>query len=334
MANATIRDVAKLAQVSLGTMSNYLNDNKPVAKPTRDRIEEAIHELEFVPNSAVRTLHGHRSHVLAFIVPDGTNPFFREVARGIEDVAVEQSHVVVVCNTESGDPARERHYATALAEMRVRAAIAVASPTSDKLLTKLARTGAQAVILGATKSEQFSSVAVDDRLGGRLAMEHLLSIGRSNVALLGGVGAAPQIRDRLAGYLDAMVAAGLDPATLRRVDATSGSVTERSRAARTLLDLADAPDGVVCANDMLALALETEAMRAGVRVPHDIAIVGYDDIESAEAAPIPLTSIAQPQYEIGRRAAELAFADITAEPEFVQFEPVLIARASTRASAE
>lgn len=330
--NTTIRDVAKLAQVSLGTVSNYLNSNKPISDTTRTRIEDAITKLEFVPNAAVRTMHGHRSHVLAFIVPDGSNPFFTEVARGIEDVAIENGHVVVWCNTEAGDESRERHYANALAEMRVRAAIAVTSPTSDRMLTKLARTGARPVLLGSPHADRFSSVVLDDRLGGRLAMEHMLATGRRNVALLSGFGAAPQIRERLAGYQEAMVAAGLDAASLRQVDETSATVAERAAAARAVLDLPDRPNAVVCANDTLALALETEAHRAGLRIPEDLAIVGYDNIEAAAAAPVPLTSISRPQYEIGRRAAELAFTDAAEPTEFARFAPTLVARASTAVS--
>lgn len=328
MANATIRDVARLAEVSLGTVSNYLNGNKRVADRTRARIDDAVEKLEFVPNSAVRVLHGHRSHVLAFIVPDGTNPFFREVARGIEDVAVSRGHVVVSCNTE-GDPMREQHYVKALSEMRVRAAIAVASPTTDSLLSKIKRTGARAVMLGSPTADRFSSIVVDDRLGGRLAMEHLLALGRKGVVLLGGPGAAPQIRERLAGYQDAIRAAGSDLIELRRIDAASGSVADRSAAAREVLTLSPTPDAVVCANDMLALALETEAIRAGVRVPDDLAIVGYDDIEPAAAAPIPLTTVHQPQYEIGRRAAELAFAEPDEPATFVSLDPHLVPRWST-----
>lgn len=329
MANATIRDVARLAEVSVGTVSNYINGNKRVADATRVRIEGAIDKLEFVPNSAVRVLHGHRSHVIAFVVPDGTNPYFREVARGIEDVAIEQAHVVVSCNTEGGDPDRELHYATALAEMRVRAVIAVASPTSSALLRKVSRTGGRAVLLGARHADTYSSVAVDDRLGGRLAMEHLLATGRRSLALLAGTGGEPQIRDRLAGYHDAMRATGVAPESLRRFDAASGSAAARSLAAALLVAEENRPDGVVCANDMLAVALESEAIRAGIRIPEDLAIVGYDDIEAAAAAPVPLTSVSQPQYEIGRRAAEMAFAAPDDPPEFVQFTPQLVARRST-----
>jgi LacI family transcriptional regulator len=327
MVNATIRDVARLADVSLGTISNYLNDSKPVSDETRLKIEAAIEKLDFVPNSAVRQLHGHLSHVIAFIVPDGGNPFFQEIAKGIEDVAISERHVVVACNTE-GEAAREGHYARALGEMRVRAAIAVASPTTHSMLVRLARTGTRGVVLG-PRDPDFSSVDVDDRAGGRLAMRHVLERGYRNLLFFGGPAAGPQIEGRSAGYADELRAAGRDPGELRRLDALSGSPFDRSLAARAILDLPELPDAVLCANDLLALALEAEAIRAGIRIPEDLAIVGYDDIEGARTAPIPLTTVHAPAYEIGRRAAELAFAGRDEAPEHVNLDPTLLARWST-----
>lgn len=327
MVNATIRDVARLAEVSIGTISNYLNESKPVSDETRGKIQAAIEKLEFVPNSAVRVLHGHLSHVIAFIVPDGGNPFLQEIAKGIEDVAISERHVVVACNTE-GAAEREQHYARALGEMRVRAAIAVASPTTHSMLGRLARTGTRGVVLG-PRDPDFSSVDVDDREGGRLAMRHVVERGYQRLLFFGGPAAGPQIEGRSSGYADELRAAGRDPGELLRLDAMSGSPTDRSAAARAILNLPELPDAVLCANDLLALALEAEAIRAGIRIPEDLAIVGYDDIEGARTAPIPLTTVHAPAYEIGRTAAQLAFARRGAPPEHISLDATLIARWST-----
>ncbi|MBC7597372.1 MAG: LacI family DNA-binding transcriptional regulator [Kineosporiaceae bacterium] len=332
MVNATIRDVARLAGVSLGTISNYLNENKAVSTVTSQKIEAAIEKLDFVPNSAVRVLHGHLSHVIAFIVPDGGNPFFQEIAKGIEDVAISERHVVVACNTE-GTPEREGHYARALGEMRVRAAIAVASPTTHSMLVRLSRTGTRGVVLG-PRDPKFSSVDVDDRTGGRLAMRHVIERGYERLLFFGGPAAGPAIEGRTAGYADELRAAGRDPGELLRLDSASGSPSARSAAARAILDLPDLPDAVLCANDLLALALEAEAIRAGIRIPEDLAIVGYDDIESARTAPIPLTTVHAPAYEIGCRAAQLAFASSSAPAEHVSLEPSLLSRWSTDGAPE
>lgn len=325
---STIRDVARAANVSLGTVSNYLSGKKPISEGMRERIASVIEELQFVPNAAVRVMQGGRSHVIAFIVPDSGNPFFLEVARGIEDVAIANGHVVVSCNTE-GDRERERHYAKALSEMRVGAVIAVASKTNEELLTTLQAAGVRVVTLGRQlPGGHFPTIAVDDLRGGFIAMSHVLQRGHRRVAFLGAPEAESQIRERFAGCVAAYSDTGLDPSDLLRVDADLNSPTARSTAARGILALDPRPTAVVCANDVIALALEAEAIRAGLRIPADIAIVGYDDIEGAAIAPVPLTTVYQPRYALGHRAAELALSvdyPATKEPPF---SPSLVIRES------
>ncbi|GAB3598507.1 LacI family DNA-binding transcriptional regulator [Microbacterium tumbae] len=324
---STVREVADHAHVSVGTISNYLNDRKPIAEPTRARIEAAIAELNFVPNTAVRVMRGARSRVIALLVPDSGNPYFAEMLRGIEDVAVRHGHVVVTCNTD-GDPDREEHYAQALAELRVRATIVVPSATSEAQLAFLQDWGSKIVGLGlGDAATGHSAVVVDDHEGGRLAMSHLLDRGHRDIAYFGGPAADPQIEGRLAGCLDAMSSFGLDLGGLRRFDAASNLPADRSAAARTILGAHSRPTAVVCANDVLALALQFEALRAGLRVPADVAMVGYDDIEGASTAPVQLTTVRQPGYELGMRAAELAMEPVNSV-EIVRYTPELVVRES------
>ncbi|AQX78937.1 hypothetical protein BWO91_02020 [Plantibacter flavus] len=328
-AQSTIRDVARVAGVSIGTMSNYLNGTKPLAESTRKRIDAAIEELQFVPNVAVRVMRGGRSHVIAFIVPDSGNPFFLEVARGIEDVAIAHGHVVVSCNTE-GDLERERHYAKALSEMRVSAVIAVASTTNENLLHTLQQSGVRVVTLGSHLPDHpYPAIDVDDYRGGVLAMEHLLERGHRQVAFLGAPEAETQIHERFAGCCAAYKAAGLDPDGILRVDAASNSPRARSAAARAILDRTPRPIAVVCANDVIALALETEALRSGLRIPGEVAIIGYDDIEGAEIAPVSLTTVHQPRYELGHLAAELALSKDYPVVSGELFTPHVVSRSST-----
>jgi LacI family transcriptional regulator len=327
--HSTIRDVARVADVSLGTISNYLSGKKPISDTMRVRIDAAIAELQFVPNAAVRVMQGGRSHVIAFIVPDSGNPFFLEVARGIEDFAIDNGHVVVSCNTE-GDLERERHYAKALSEMRVGAVIAVASTTNEHLLSTLQKSGVRVVTLGRQMpGSLFPTIAVDDLRGGFMAMSHVLERGHRRVAFLGAPDAESQIRERFAGCVAAYTDAGLDPTQLLRVDADLNSPTARSAASRAILALEPRPTAVVCANDVIALALEAEAIRAGLSIPDDLAIVGYDDIEGAAIAPIPLTTVYQPRYDLGHRAAELALSDNYPASTEPPFSPSLVVRQST-----
>lgn len=327
--HSTIRDVARHADVSLGTVSNFLSGKKPISDPMRKRVEAAIEELHFVPNAAVRVMQGGRSHVIAFIVPDSGNPFFLEVARGIEDFAIDNGHVVVSCNTE-GDLERELHYAKALSEMRVGAVIAVASTTNEHLLRTLQKSGVRVVTLGRQMpGGLFPTIAVDDLRGGFIAMSHVLERGHARVAFLGAPEAESQIRERYAGCIAAYSAAGLDSATLLRVDADLNSPTARSAASRAILSLDPRPTAVVCANDVIALALEAEAIRAGLRIPEDLAIVGYDDIEGAAIAPVPLTTVFQPRYDLGHRAAQLALSEDYPGVSEPPFSPSLVVRSST-----
>ncbi len=196
-ARASIRDVAERAAVSVGTVSNFLNDNKPIAPATAERIRAAIDELGFIPNAAVRVMQGARSHALAFLVPDLSNPFLAEVSRGIEDVALEHGHIVIACNTD-GDADREQRFAQVLAEMRVAGAITMAMTAEGEPLQLVKDSGARVVLVG-SRSDEYISVDIDNPLAGYLAMEHLLQRGHRRCAFFGGPGAEPQILERLDG---------------------------------------------------------------------------------------------------------------------------------------
>ena len=328
---ATIRDVAQLAQVSLGSISNYLTDKKPVSPKVRDRIESAIAELGFIPNDAARIMRGARSHAIGFVIPDAGNPFLTEVARGIEDVAIRSGYVVVSCNTD-GDRSREDHYAQALSEMRVVGAVVMAMSTSESHLRKLEASGAVVVIAGSGHHDSgFPTVEVDNVHGGYLAMKHLIERGHRRVVFFGGPGAEPQIDDRYAGCVMAIVEAGLDPANLTRLDARGNSTAARVTGAENVADLIPEVTAAVCANDLLALALEATLIRRGIAIPEQFAIVGYDDIDTAELAPVPLTTIRQPQYDLGRVAAQLVLdlADGNEGAEIESFVPELVIRSTT-----
>ncbi|MET4782258.1 LacI family DNA-binding transcriptional regulator [Glaciihabitans sp. UYNi722] len=328
---ATIRDVAQLAEVSLGSISNYLTDKKPVSPKARGRIESAIAELGYIPNAAARIMRGARSHAIAFMIPDAGNPFLTEVARGIEDVAIRSGYVVVSCNTD-GDRSREDHYAQALSEMRVVGAVVMAMSTSESHLRKLEASGAVVVIAGSGhRNSGFPTVEVDNVHGGYVAMKHLLERGHRKIVFFGGPGAEPQIDDRYAGCQQAIVEAGLDPRNLTRLDAHGNSTAARVTGAERVADIIPEVTAAVCANDLLALALEATLIRRGVSIPEQFAIVGYDDIDTAELAPIPLTTVRQPQYDLGRVAAQLVLdlADGNEAAVIESFVPELVVRSTT-----
>ncbi|WP_434740617.1 LacI family DNA-binding transcriptional regulator [Micromonospora sp. SH-82] len=335
MATASIKEVARHAGVSLGTVSNVLNRPNTVAPATRQRVLDAIAELGYVRNDSARQLRAGRSRTVAIVVLDVSNPFFTDVVRGAEQAVEEAGMMLVVCNSGE-DGARERRHLELLEEQRVRGVLI--TPVAHGLqpdLERLHRRGIPVVLVDRGSGQASRcSVAVDDVLGGRLAMTHLLDRGHRHVAYAGGPFSIPQVADRHAG-----AAAALDDhpgtADLRVATTPSLTVAAGRRAAEELLTppATDRPTAVICANDLIALGVLQHLTEQGVRVPDDVAIVGYDDIEFAGAAAVPLSSVRQPREQLGRTAALLLLEEAETGPthrhRHVVFQPELVVRRSS-----
>jgi LacI family transcriptional regulator len=330
--NVTIKEVAVRAGVSLGTISNYLNGTKTVAPDTRARIEQAIDDTHYVPNRAVRTLRGNRTHTVGLLVPDAGNPFFTEIARSVEDAARSRGDVLVYCDT-AGDSARQAVYIRQLAEMRVGGLIICSTTSMPPDLGDLEAVGTPLVVLGGEDMAiDISKVTFDQHLGGKLAMKHVLELGHRHVLFAGGPGGELVMQARFAGALAAIDEFGEDRELLHRVDADGRTVSERSALADLIMAMQPRPTAVLCGNDMIAIAIVNKLIRHGWSVPTDIAIVGYDDITDAQLAVIPLTTVRQPAREIGALAAQLLFerADHPEAPHReISITPELVVRAST-----
>ena len=331
---ASVKDVAAMAGVSLGTVSNVLNRPDRVRSATRIRVEEAMQQLGFVRNESARQLRVGRSSTVAYVMLDATNPFFTDVARGMEGVAEGAGLSLFLCNSDQRAE-RERTYLTRLEQQRVQGVVITPSDPESPLLVDLPRRGTPVVIVNRPRmAATHCTVSVDDELGGRLAVEHLVSLGHEQLVFVGGPGHLGHVRDRLLGAFSAWDGAGLDRDRLTVVDTDGLTVAEGSGAARRVADLASRarPTAVFCANDLVALGLLQGCLGLGLRVPEDLAIVGYDDIDFAAAAAVPLTSVRQPRHELGRRAAELLLVEASNpehEHERVLFTPELVVRAST-----
>ena len=331
---ASVKDVAALAGVSLGTVSNVLNRPDRVAQPTRGRVEDAMRQLGFVRNESARQLRVGRSSTLAYVMLDATNPFFTDVARGMEGIAEGAGLSLFLCNSDQRAE-REHTYLTRLEQQRVQGVLITPSDVESPLLTELPRRGTPLVIVDRTRTAAtHCTVAVDDELGGRLAVEHLAELGHERVAFVGGPVQLGQVRDRLHGARSAWADAGRDPDRLTLLEIECLTVVEGSRAAQRIAGTSrrTRPTAAFCANDLVALGVLQGCLGLGLRVPEDLALVGYDDIDFAAAAAVPLTSVRQPRRDLGRRAAELLL-DETSNPahrhEQVVFTPELVARAST-----
>lgn len=329
---ATIKEVARLAGVSIGTVSNVLNHPDRVTETIRLRVREAIVQLGYVRNDSARQLRAGHSRQIAIVVLDLTNPFFTDVVRGAESAAEDREVTIVVCNSD-GNVDREHRHLEVLEEQRVRGVLI--TPVDDARTSRLAQLisrGTPVVLVDRDSGwHNQCSVAVDDVHGGRLAGEHLIERGHRRIAYVGGPMTIPQVADRHRGCTGAVG----DAARLIAV-ATPGLTVAAGRDAAA--EIAELPGGrrptaVFCANDLLALGVLQELTRRGLRVPRDIAIVGYDDIEFAAAAAVPLSSVRQPREQLGRTATELLLDEIESsgphEHRHVVFQPELVVRASS-----
>lgn len=336
MAVVSVRDVALRAGVSVGTVSNVMNHPEKVSAGAVARVTAAIEELGFIRNDAARQLRDGRSKTIGLVVLDVRNPFFTDVARGSEDAAAAEGLSVTLGNSDESQE-REASYLDLFEQQRVHGVLI--SPYADitDRLHRLRQRGIPAVLVDRTSTDSsFSSVSVDDIAGGRLAVEHLITLGRRRIAFVGGPMGIRQVTDRLEGAQQAVAAH--PEVTLEIIPVDALSVLEGRAAGLSIRDRAvDArPDGVFAANDLVAMGVLQALMLqgAGIRVPDEIALIGYDDIDFAAAAVVPLSSIRQPSALIGRTAVEILLeeaADQSIEPRQVVFQPELVVRSSTRA---
>ncbi len=334
MAEMSIKEVARRAGVSLGTVSNVLNRPQSVTPQTRQRVLDAIEELGYVRNDSARHLRAGRSRTVAIVVLDVSNPFFTDVVHGAEEAVEQAGGMLIVCNSGE-DQARERRHLDMLEEQRVRGLLV--TPVGDghhKRLERLIKRGIPVVLVDrGTGEPNRCSVSVDDVLGGRLAAQHLLECGHRRIAFVGGPFSIRQVADRHAGA--EAVLAEQDGIELQTVQTRTLSATAGREAAEAICAMPPArrPTAVFCANDLLALGALQGLVTGGLRVPQDVAIVGYDDIDFAAAAAVPLTSVRQPREQLGRTAAELLLEEADGAGHHghrhVVFQPQLVVRQST-----
>ena len=325
----SVREVAVAAGVSVGTVSNVLNRPEKVSDAVRGRVLASIDELGFVRNDAARQLRAGRSLSIGLLVLDIRNPFFAEVVRGAEERAEVHGMSVLVANSDEKQE-REATHLDLFEQQRVAGVLVTPVADASSRLRDMSGRGIPAVLVDRESHDpRFASVAVDDVMGGRLAAEHLLDTGRRRLAFVGGPAGIRQVADRLQGAQDAALRAG---AAIEVIATEALSVEEGRRAGRRILERSsqERPDAVFAANDLLALGvMQSLVMTGDARVPADIALIGYDDIDFAAAAVIPLSSIRQPAALIGSTAVDLLLAGESRRDEHVLFEPELVARAST-----
>ncbi|PYI39448.1 LacI family transcriptional regulator [Arthrobacter psychrolactophilus] len=301
----SVKDVAALANVSASTVSNYLNRPHLLGEGSRKRVAAAIAELGFVPNESARQLRAGSSKTLALILLDAWLPYFSDLSRGVEDVVRDRGWSLFFSNSNR-DIEREMANLDMFEAHRVQGLVIIPQGLVKDRLEQLQGRGIECVVVGPTeKSDHISAVTFDDIGGGRLAGSHLVDIGRRRLAFLGNPHNVVQSADRLEGLMQA-VAASENDTTVMTVTVTNLTIEDGIEAAEQILSMSESerPDAIFAANDMVAIGALNVFLRAGIRVPEDIAIVGYDDVPHARQAAVTLTTIRQPAYEMGRAAGQ------------------------------
>jgi LacI family transcriptional regulator len=338
MSRPGIRQVAARAGVAVGTVSAYLNHPDRVSAERARRIAEAIDELGFVPSSAGRQLRLGVSTLIGYLSPDLSNPRFSELAQEVEYRA-ERLGMTVFFAHSHGDREREDAYLEAFEQRQVRGLLVSSFQPIEARLAAMRERGTPSVLVGRRACDVLQpSVSIDDVSGGRQAGEHLIAHGCRRLAFVGGPLPVQQVSDRLEGMRNAAVAASVDPPEVIEVAERSIAAGRAVGAALAARPAAQRPDGVLAANDVLALGLLQALVAGGVSVPGDLALVGYDDNEFAEASLIPLTSVRARHDDFGAAAVDLLFEAIEhgkgsiADGATKQrvYEPELIVRESSR----
>ena len=323
-----VKDVAALAGVSVGSVSNVINRRERVLPDVRERVEAAIAQLGYKPNPTAQALRRGTSPLVGVAVFDLTNPFFMEAAAAMERVLSREGYIMTLSSTHAS-VREERDLLEALGRQAVRGVLLTPADSSHEAATRLVEEGTPVVLFDAAEAPA----------GAALAIEHLLALGHERICFLNGPADMRQSVQRLAGVRDAVEhwqrLTGSDSIQLTVYNAQAytaqagyAATEEAIAKARAASDGSD-PTAVFCANDLLAVGVMSALRVAGISIPGDVSVIGFDDIPLAAQMPVPLTTIRQPMDELGEAAAELLLSGADAPTQHQTFSPVLTIREST-----
>jgi LacI family purine nucleotide synthesis repressor len=295
---ATIKDVASRAGVSISTVSHVLNHTRRVSEDATQKVIEAVAELNYAPNSVARSLKINSTKTIGMLVTTSVNPFFAEVVQGVEAYCFEQGYSLILCNTEN-QPPRQQHYLRMLMEKRVDGLLVLGTDIDAQLrdMLRIHKNVPQVVLDWGTECD-FANVINDNaRTGARMAMRYLMEQGHRDIVCITGQLSKPTTQPRLDGVRDALGEHGL---TLKEEQIFEGDYESQSGfdAMQRILTLQPRPTAVFAFDDPMAIGAICAAWEAGIKVPDDISIIGYDDVEMARFSSPPLTTIRHPKAEL------------------------------------
>lgn len=296
----SIREVAKLADVSPATVSRVINGTANVNKEKYERVMKVMDETGFKPNEVARSLFKKSASLIGIIVPNIQNPFFNEMARVIEHEAYSNNYKIMFCNSDN-DVEKEKNYMELLSRMNADGIILFSNQLGDKMSVENYNIPIVVLDREVELVNQITSITSDNYKGGRLAMEHLLECGCEHIVYLRGLQNISSAKNRFEGYLSVCKEHGIVP---RYIDC-SYSYHAGLEKTKELLETYPEVDGIVACNDMAAIGAYKSLTKAGYKVPEDIQIVGFDNIDLSRLMTPEFTTIAQPITQMGEFAVKV-----------------------------
>ncbi|TDO69926.1 LacI family transcriptional regulator [Halanaerobium saccharolyticum] len=334
----TIKTIAKELGVSYATVSRALNDHPDVNEETKKRVISKANEMGYQPNAIARGLVNNETKTIGLVIPDITNPFFPQVARGVEEAAVTADYNIFLCNT-NWNPEREDHYVNALMQKQIDGLIMTPSSEDVNHLKNLLNSQLKTVFISSfIPLNDYTSIIVDNAKGTEKAMNYLIKKGHRNIAFIGAGEERYANQERLKGYKNSLKKHDI------KIEDKYITNVKNSYDRKSGFDLMNQiinnfnkkqlPTAVICYNDLLALGVIQALRLKGFRIPEDMAVIGFDDISFSSLPEVQLTTIAQPKYEMGKIALETLIEKIKtgSEKKFenkIVLSPELKIRATT-----
>jgi LacI family transcriptional regulator len=329
---SSIKDVARRANVSISTVSHVVNGTRFVSETARTQVLAAIRDLEYVPSAVARSLKSNSTKTLGMLIPNCTNPYFAEIVRSVEDHCFGAGYTLILCNTDDA-PRRQSVYLQVLGEKRIDGLIIISTGNDKELLSLVDGLTIPAVLLDREINRgQCDLVETAHMQGAKIATEHLLALGHRRIACIAGPAELNSSAQRIVGWQQALQTAGMAETSADLIWHSDFTSQGGFDTMKKVLATTERPTAVFVCNDLMAIGALSAAHEAGIQVPHDLSMVGFDDIELAHFTSPPLTTVVQPKQLMGAMAVDMLLERIQSKREIskqVLLQPTLMVRGST-----
>ncbi|OGB29380.1 MAG: LacI family transcriptional regulator [Burkholderiales bacterium RIFCSPLOWO2_12_FULL_61_40] len=329
---SSIKDVARRANVSISTVSHVVNATRFVSESSRKQVETAIRELGYVPSAVARSLKSNSTKTLGMLIPNCTNPYFAEIVRSVEDHCFGAGYTLILCNTDD-EPRRQSVYLQVLSEKRIDGLIIISTGNDSELLALVEGLTIPTVLLDrAINHVQCDLVETAHVQGAMMATEHLIALGHKRIACIGGPADLNSSIQRIQGWRNALSKADLSHEAAQLVWHSDFTSQGGFDAMKRVMQSPVKPTAVFVCNDLMGIGALSAAHEAGIRVPQEMSLVGFDDIELAHFTSPPLTTIVQPKQRMGVLAVDMLLERIQSkrqQAKQVLLQPTLVVRASS-----